>query len=90
MVAGRRVSYTCRLLLFAGSLLAASPVGALDVKLWPLIDYHSAPSGERCVHLRQHVERIFRIGLQRKSHLVEFDCFDSIVSGFGQLARIIN
>jgi len=32
-------------------VLYASGAGALDLKLWPLIDYHSAASGERWVHL---------------------------------------
>lgn len=32
-------------------LLSAAPARALDIKLWPLIDYHSDATGQRSLHL---------------------------------------
>ncbi len=37
--------------LLTALLLLTSPARALDIKLWPLVDYHSDTSGQRSLHL---------------------------------------
>ena len=37
--------------LLAGVLCLAAPAAAVDIKLWPLIDYHSDAAGQRWLHL---------------------------------------